>query len=339
MPKPPSVKPLLKWYQREGRDLPWRNSGDPYLIWVSEIILQQTRVVQGKPYYDRFIQRFPDVFSLAEAGTDEVMKYWEGLGYYARARNLHAAAKEIVQKHKGIFPNTSEQLSQLKGIGPYTSRAIASFAFGEKSAVLDGNVFRVLSRLFADEFCIDSSSARNYYQNLADTLMGNAPSGQFNQAMMDLGAMICKPGQPECGQCPLHNDCMALSLGIQTQLPVRKTKSVRPVRTAICYAVYNSSGEIWIRRRPESGLWGGLYELPWFYEDEKIPLLPGNPQGTELGTVHHIFTHFELEIKIIKFSLSKIKESQKLKFTPWNEVEKLAFPKAMHKVFKVLRNK
>jgi A/G-specific adenine glycosylase len=334
-----SVKKLLYWYQQNGRKLPWRSTQDPYKIWISEIILQQTRVNQGLPYFERFIEQFPTVFHLGAAPQDSVLKYWEGLGYYSRARNLHHAAKELVNLHQGKFPEKSAELMKLKGIGPYTSRAIASLAFGEKVAVVDGNVFRILSRLYADDTCIDLPKAKTHFQTLADNLLGKANPADFNQAMMDLGALICLPTQANCPACPFQQTCQAYAQQSVQDFPVRKAKTAKPVRTAICYLTQTPSGKFWIRQRADSGLWGGLYEFPWFEPGESFPEFIRHIEWTPLGTVRHVFTHFILELQVLFATLPEKNFPTGSMLKNSKSIDYLAFPKAMHKVQDLFRNK
>jgi A/G-specific adenine glycosylase len=333
------VKALVRWYEGSGRKLPWRDTGDPYLIWISEIILQQTRVVQGTPYYNRFVSRFPDVESLANASLDEVLKHWEGLGYYARARNLHKAAQIILNTYKGHFPKSLDELQKLPGIGPYTARAIASFAFHLPCAVLDGNVFRILSRYYGDDTCIDLPSARAHYQKRADKMMGGVASADFNQAVMDLGAIICKPQNPDCSLCPLSSGCVSVLTQSQDVLPVRKQKQKRPVKLVHVLVLQHKEGSFWIHQRATEGLWGGLFEFPWHYAEDVSPIPNGLPEGEIIGRVHHVFTHFEMNMQIIRCIVPtgfRYPDGVRIRVS---QVRDFAFTKAAHKIFKVLQNK
>ena len=214
---------LIKWYQDNKRDLPWRRTKNPYLIWISEIILQQTRVAQGYDYYQRFVKRFPDVFSLAAADEDEVMKYWQGLGYYCRARNLHAAARSMADA--GGFPKTYKEVLALKGVGEYTAAAICSFAYGMPYAVVDGNVYRVLSRWLGIETPIDSAEGKRIFAEVAAELLDKAQPGIYNQAIMDFGALQCTPASPNCMFCPFVDTCVARQKGVVDTLPVKQHKT------------------------------------------------------------------------------------------------------------------
>ena len=252
---------LLRWFRENGRELPWRETQDAYAIWLSEIILQQTRIEQGRPYWERFMRRWPTVEALAAASEDEVLREWQGLGYYSRARNLHAAAKQVVAQ--GGFPTTLEGIKALKGVGDYTAAAIGSFAFGLPAAVVDGNVYRVLSRHFGIDTPINSTEGKKVFAALAQSLLPTA-SSDYNQALMDFGAMQCTPASPRCGDCPLAESCVALREGRVTELPVKlKTLKIRERHLTYIYIRWN--GQTAIRRRPAGDIWQGLYE-PFFFE-------------------------------------------------------------------------
>ena len=249
--------PLLTWYQKDGRDLPWRRTKNPYKIWLSEVILQQTRVEQGLSYYLRFIETFPTVEQLANASEDEVMRLWQGLGYYSRARNLHEAARQVVQM--GGFPTSYAEIRSLKGIGDYTAAAIASFAYGLPHAVVDGNVYRVLSRVFAIDTPIDSTEGKRQFATLAQEILPQGHAALHNQAMMDLGALICTPRSPECEKCPLANICIAHGEGRPEDFPVKAKRTL--VRTRfLTYIIVTDGTNILLHRRPKGDIWQGLYE-------------------------------------------------------------------------------
>lgn len=241
--------------------MPWKGATDPYRIWLSEIILQQTRVGQGWAYYERFLARFPTLAELAAAPDDEVMKLWEGLGYYARARNLLHTAREIMNRHGGQFPDTYEGLLALKGIGPYTAAAIASFAFQQPHAVVDGNVFRVLARYFDIDILPDSQQGKKLFRQLADLLIDPGQPAAFNQAIMDFGATVCTPAQPACMFCPMREDCQAWLTGQVDQLPRRSVKPEKKIRY-FHYFHLRENGRTWIQKRVARDIWKGLYELP-----------------------------------------------------------------------------
>lgn len=252
---------LLEWYAGHGRDLPWRRTRDPYLIWLSEVILQQTRVAQGMDYYLRFTERWPHVGALAAASEDEVLKMWQGLGYYSRARNLHAAAKKISQEFDGIFPATQEAVRSLPGVGDYTAAAVCSAAYDTPCAVLDGNVYRVLSRLFDVETPIDTTAGRKAFQELAQSQLDTARPGCYNQAIMDFGALQCTPSQPRCETCPLACRCLALAAGTVAERPVKQGKTKVSDRW-FNYLHVTCGDRTLLRRRGERDIWQGLYEFP-----------------------------------------------------------------------------
>ena len=258
---------LLTWYAHEHRDLPWRRTLNPYEIWVSEMILQQTRVEQGLPYYHRFLDKFPQITDLAAAHETEVLKVWQGLGYYARARNMHQTAKEIVAKHQGVFPNSYESLLQLKGVGPYTAAAIASFAFKIPVPAIDGNVKRVVSRLFNISKNVDSLSFYKEAHAFLTDLIPENSADLFNQAMIELGAMLCTPKQAQCNLCPLREHCLAHSLGITEQLPLKKSK-VKVRFRSLVFVQITFKNQVLIQKRGSEGIWGGLYEFPNFDVNE-----------------------------------------------------------------------
>ncbi|TCO10478.1 A/G-specific DNA-adenine glycosylase [Natronoflexus pectinivorans] len=252
---------LIKWYRINKRDLPWRKTSNPYHIWVSEIILQQTQISQGTNYYLNFLRKFPDIQSLANAPIDEVLKVWQGLGYYSRARNFHEAAKTVVDQYDGIIPSSKSELQKLKGIGPYTAAAIASIAFGEKCIVVDGNVIRLLSRCFAMDVPVDTGKGRKIIEKLASNLLDEAKPGDFNEAMMDLGAMVCKPSNPECNSCPLNSGCKAFHLRQQDGFPVKLSKLTRKSRY-FNYLIVTDGCSIRLNKRGKGDIWEGLYDFP-----------------------------------------------------------------------------
>lgn len=252
---------LLDWYARHGRELPWRATRDPYHIWLSEVILQQTRVQQGMAYYERFVTRFPTVEQLAAASEDEVLKLWQGLGYYSRARNLHAAARQVVTEHGGRFPADFEQLRSLRGVGDYTAAAIASIGFDLPHAVVDGNVYRLLARLFDIPTPIDTTEGRKSFAALAQSLLDPTRAADYNQAMMDFGAIQCTPQHPRCTECPFADRCLALAAGSVAERPVKQGRT--KVRDRYFHYLHFSDGrKTLLYRRREGDIWQGLYEFP-----------------------------------------------------------------------------
>lgn len=248
---------LIEWYHEHKRDLPWRNTNDPYLIWISEIILQQTRVAQGYAYYQRFIERFPNLESLAAAEENEVLKYWQGLGYYSRARNLHQAAISV----NGVFPVRYEDILKLKGVGIYTAAAICSFAYNQPHAVVDGNVYRVLSRFFGINEPIDSGKGKKIFASLAHDLLDKVQPALYNQAIMDFGALQCTPLSPDCTVCPFKNRCFAFNHNMVSSLPIKQNKTKTSERF-FYYLLIRDNGNIYLNKRTENDIWKNLYELP-----------------------------------------------------------------------------
>ena len=273
---PVSAK-LITWYKKNKRDLPWRNITDPYKIWLSEIILQQTQVIQGLNYYIKFTETFPTVTDLAKAPEDQVMRLWQGLGYYSRARNLHAAAKYIQTTHLGKFPTTYENIKELKGVGDYTSAAIASFAYNLPHAVVDGNVYRVLSRLFDLHTPINSTQGKKEFQLLADELLNTKQPALHNSAIMEFGALWCKPQNPKCDDCPLQEHCMAFKNNTVTLLPV-KNKTIKIKNRYFHYIVFNYKQDVYITKRDKKDIWQNLYEFL---------LLETNDEMTENDILNH----------------------------------------------------
>lgn len=300
---------LLAWYDRHARTLPWRappgEQADPYRVWLSEIMLQQTTVVAVGPYFRDFLARWPTVQDLAAADLDAVLHAWQGLGYYARARNLHKCARVVSAERGGQFPDNEEELRGLPGIGGYTAAAVAAIAFGHRATVVDGNVERVVARLF--HVTEPLPRAKLELRRLAESLTPAARAGDYAQAMMDLGATICLPRKPKCMLCPLGQDCTARRTGDQEDLPAKLPKAVRPLRHGVVFWTLRRDGAVLLRRRPENGLLGGLFEVPstdWRASpwdiDEAIAAAPAPAAWRPLeGMVRHGFTHFELELSLL----------------------------------------
>jgi A/G-specific adenine glycosylase len=305
----PNAAALLAWYDRHRRNLPWRAPPgiypDPYRIWLSEIMLQQTTVATVGPYFDRFVARWPDISALAAASLDEVLQLWQGLGYYARARNLHACARTVVERHGGVFPEEAEALRALPGIGDYTAAAIAAIAFDRCSAAVDGNVERVVARLYVVREPLPAAKPR--VRALAAALVPDERAGDFAQALMDLGATICTPRRPRCVLCPWRSCCAAAASGLAEDLPVREAKPERPLRHGVAFWLTRADGAVLLRRRPENGLLAGMTEFPstpwraapWSFA-EALGAAPASVEWSLLpGTVHHGFTHFRLELAVV----------------------------------------
>jgi A/G-specific adenine glycosylase len=312
------TRQLLSWYDENRRDLPWRGTSDPYLVWVSEIILQQTRVAQGWDYYIRFTRRFPNVESLANASEEEVLRLWQGLGYYSRARNLHAAAKDIMSRFKGQFPTRYPDILSLKGIGEYTAAAISSIAFNEPHVAVDGNVLRVIARLFEVEEPVQSAKGKQTVSELTQELLPKELPGAFNQALMDLGSLICVPRQPKCGDCPLADFCMAYAGRRTEELPVRMKKK-KAKRRYFTYFHIRQEGNTYIRRRTDNDIWKNLYEFPLIETDKPIEmeeLLQSNEYNQFLNetvslsidgpfTYNHLLTHQHIHANFYRVTLGK----------------------------------
>ncbi|KGI59967.1 A/G-specific adenine glycosylase [Prevotella sp. S7 MS 2] len=276
---------LLQWYRENGRSLPWRETRDAYAIWLSEVILQQTRIQQGLDYWLRFMQRFPTVADLAAADEDEVLRLWQGLGYYSRARNLHAAAKQIVEL--GRFPETLEEIKRLKGVGDYTAAAIGSIAFGLPVAAVDGNVYRVLARYFGISTPINSTEGKKLFAAMAQDLLPSDQAATYNQAIMDFGAIQCTPQSPRCLLCPINETCEALRTGQVESLPV-KLKTVKVTERQMSYVYLRWQGKTCIRRRGKGDIWQGLWEPPTLDVVQAV----GLPTGKQLcKQVKHVLTH------------------------------------------------
>lgn len=322
--------------------MPWKGESDPYRIWISEIILQQTRVEQGLGYYNRFITAFPNIETLAKAPESKVFKLWEGLGYYSRCRNLIAAAKIIASQYQKKFPDCYEEILNLPGIGPYTASAIASFAFALPHAVVDGNVFRVLSRFFGIKTPIDSTAAKKQFTELANELLDKKRPGLHNQAIMDLGAVICKPRQPLCGQCPLKSRCVAFMEDLADKLPVKDKKNSRVTRW-FYYLVVRCADKIYLRKRTGKDIWQNLYEFV-LVETEKewskksllnLSLINGWPlkkqaKFTGISDAYaQQLSHQAIRGRIIEVSLSKPIELEGYRAISISRINKLAFPKVL----------
>lgn len=252
---------LLNWYLEHQRSLPWRENSAPYSVWLSEIILQQTRVNQGLNYYNKFISKYPSIQDLAKAPLDDILKLWQGLGYYSRARNLHKCAQIIVNEHNATFPSTYKELLKLPGIGAYTAAAISSICFNEAQAVVDGNVYRVLARYFGIRTPIDSTQGKKDFQELANQLIPEDKPGDYNQAIMEFGALQCVPKSPDCSNCPLINSCSAYADGFIELLPI-KEKKIKQRKRYFLYQLIEQEGEIAIEKRKNKDIWEGLYQLP-----------------------------------------------------------------------------
>lgn len=320
---------LIDWYKENARVLPWRKSTpNPYDTWISEIILQQTQVKQGINYYLRFIERFPDVKSLSEANIDEVLLYWKGLGYYSRAINLHKASIQIMEDFGGIFPTKYKDIILLKGVGKYTAAAISSICFNEKIPAVDGNFYRVLSRLFADDMDTSLSKSFDYYSQLALQMMPEYGSGEFNQAVMDIGAEICKPQNPICEDCPLNEDCLALATQSVLKFPV-KTKKVKVEALDLKYYFVECNDNFLIKQRNNDSIWKQLYDFPTYIPSDWEHYIKNTK------TIEHKLTHKKLFITIHHIILKDRKyfesfaNENSYSIIHKNETEQKSFPKPL----------
>ena len=318
------VPTLLMWYQENARELPWRSAPSPYRTWVSEIMLQQTQVDTVIPYFHRWMARFPDIQALAEADEQEVLTYWEGLGYYSRARNLHRTARLIVEQSHGRLPENMKELQRLPGIGPYTAAAIASIAFDQDVAAVDGNIRRVLSRVFDVDLPARSPEGERHLWALAAEHLPQGQAGTYNQALMDLGAAICTPKSPDCGNCPIQEYCKARRLGLQEQRPVKLPRKATPHHT-VTAAVIRRDGRVLLAQRPKSGLLGGLWEFPGGTKEETDPDLQACLLreireelgvsvriGEPFGKYQHAYTHFKITLHAFLCELAGPEEPRNL---------------------------
>jgi len=331
---------LAQWYKQNRRDLPWRHTTDPYIIWLSEIILQQTRVEQGMPYFYRFAEAYPTVTDFASATEDEILKLWQGLGYYSRGRNMLTTARLVQRKFNGIFPGNYNDLIALKGIGEYTAAAISSFSTNQAKAVVDGNVSRVISRYFGISEPINSTKGKKIIQQLADELLDQAEPGLHNQAMMEFGAILCKPRNPLCDVCPVSVGCYALKNRQVNELPV-KLKTVKIKQRYFNYWLILENDKVLLNKRNESDIWANMYDLPLTetLEDRSVEELISSPEVVDMlgfqpeinaiyNTQKHILTHQHIYCRFIYIkSNSKIKLKPSWFFSKVENLNNLALPK------------
>ncbi len=329
---------LLDWYLKNARQLPWRETKDPYRVWVSEIILQQTRVDQGLPYYLRFIEHFPKVTDLHQASEDQVLRLWQGLGYYSRARNMKEAARQIEEDFNGKFPHSYQEILSLKGIGPYTAAAISSICFGESTAVVDGNVYRVLSRYLNIDTPINSTDGQKQFAKLANTMILKKHPGDYNQAIMEFGARMCVPVNPDCPNCPLNNGCAAYEAGRVAELPV-KLKKLKIKNQFLHFFYITNGAQFLIEKRGLQSIWKGLYQLPLIETKAKKDLTSVlettdlrkiiSDQSFELvehTEIKHKLTHRNLWIRFYHLKIGDLNglKYEKIEFNDWH---RYAFPK------------
>ncbi|MBI3802648.1 MAG: A/G-specific adenine glycosylase [Nitrospirae bacterium] len=345
------TRPLLKWYRAHGRDLPWRRTSDPYAVWVSEIMLQQTQVATVLPYYDRFLTLFPTLRALAASPPDKVLKAWEGLGYYARARHLQRAAKEIVARHGGTFPESFEEILSLPGIGRSTAGAIATIALGQRHPILDGNVKRVLCRYFCIEEDPKKKEVEEALWRYSEALLPQKGADHYTQAIMDLGATVCTPTAPRCPICPVKDSCGAFEKGLQDRLPVRSRPKLIPHRDYIA-GVVTRGDRVLIRKRPAKGLLGGMWEFPGgeitgeqIDRGAKAVLRQEIPwrvsTWTPLAKIRHTFTHFKMTLHVFSGAVTGKggKEEGDLKWVLLDRLSEYPFSSAQQKILLLLTKK
>ena len=344
---------LLAWFQPHLRAMPWRQTDDPYRIWLSETMLQQTRVDQARPYYERFTAAFPTVEALAEAHLDDVLRLWEGLGYYARARRLHQAAQVVAEEHGGVVPSGYDAFRDLPGVGPYTAAAVLSIAFDAPHGVLDGNVIRVLSRVFLVEDEVDRAPTKRRLQTLSDRLVDPERPGDWNQALMELGATVCTPTSPRCPACPLRTVCAARADGRQEELPRKKPRKKVPHHEIAVGVVYDEAGRVLVQRRPEDAMLGGLWEFPGGKQeaDEDLAATCRRELREELGIevdvegkllqLRHAYSHFTIRMHAFRCRLVEgtpsPAEGQPLAWVAVHDLGDYAFPRANRRLIEHLQ--
>lgn len=347
----PNRNDLLEWYYSIRRELPWRHTRDPYRIWLSEVMLQQTRVDQALPYYERFVSKFPDIQALADAARDDVLRIWEGLGYYSRARNLHKAARQIVDRHGGRFPDNYEDAVALQGVGSYTAAAVLSIAFNQPYAVVDGNVTRVVCRLYAIDGDIRKTKVQKEIQERAEALLDSSRPGDFNQAIMELGATVCTPAHPECHKCPWQTECRAYQTGRIRHYPFKSPAKKRPHHDIAVGLISDRHGRMFISRRPDDAMLGGLWEFPGGKREkgESLTDTVRRELREELGVnvsvdekpfevIRHAYSHFTITLhafftRMHPESPSPVpRNGEPYAWVPVDELGDYAFPKANRKV-------
>ena len=351
---PVIARRILDWYVRHQRDLPWRHTRDPYFIWVSEVMLQQTRVDTVIPYYHRFLSKFPTLESLARAPLQEVLKVWENLGYYSRARHLHAAAERVMSRMGGLMPKSEGELLELPGVGPYTAAAILSIAHGRKIAAVDGNVRRVICRIFAVMEPIDRATVRKRIHEIANALIPRGEASRFNQGIMEFGATLCTPRSPACGQCSLQDLCLAYQKGCQTEIPVRNHRKVIPHVQVTAGIIRDSRGRLLVVRRPIQGFLGGLWKFPGgekhagdtlehsLKEEIKRELGIDVQVSDVLTSIKHAYSHFRITLFalacILKKGRPKAPTCSDWQWIAPNRLGEIPFSKAERKIIASLNN-
>lgn len=346
-------KDLIHWFIKEQRDLPWRKDSNPYKVWVSEIMLQQTRVDTVIPYYERFLEKFPTIKDFADADDESVLKIWEGLGYYSRVRNLHTAVKEVVATYDGIVPNTPDEIKKLKGVGPYTAGAVLSIAYGVPEPAVDGNVMRVMSRILLIYDDIAKAASRKTFESAVRKMISHENPSYFNQALMELGALICTPTSPSCLLCPVQEHCLAFHEGVQTELPVKTRKVKTRHETRVAAVLNDEKGRILIKKRPSEGLLANLWEFPTMTEavrvssrkKELITYLQAQldvevtVENGAFTKIDHVFSHLTWEVHAFRGEIKvngPLAESYKL--VTIEEMANYAFPVPYQKIWQEYKN-
>ncbi|MBD8071212.1 A/G-specific adenine glycosylase [Bacillus sp. PS06] len=339
---------LISWFEEEMRSLPWREDRDPYKIWVSEIMLQQTRVDTVIPYFTRFIEKFPTIEALASAKEEEVLKAWEGLGYYSRVRNLQSAVKEVHEQYKGVVPNTPKEISSLKGVGPYTTGAILSIAYGIPEPAVDGNVMRVFSRICSIWEDIAKSKTRVLFEEIVREAISIENPSYFNQALMELGALICTPTSPSCLLCPVREHCKAFEEGVQAELPVKSKKKAPKPLSMVAAVLVDENEKLLVHKRPNKGLLANLWEFPNVesqpdYQSPKETLKQFLEKEYEVDvdlggaftTIQHVFSHIVWNITVYKGTIkTEVSEREDLKTLSLTDLNELAFPVSHQNILK-----
>ncbi len=338
---------LLRWFYENKRDLPWRKTQNPYYIWISEIMLQQTQVDTVIPYYERFIKTFPTMEDLAYADEETVLKNWEGLGYYSRARNLQQGVREVVEEYDAKIPETRKEILSLKGVGPYTSGAILSIAYNVPEPAVDGNVMRVLSRVFMIDDDITKVKTKKHFEDIVYRLIPHTDPSGFNQSLMELGALVCKPRQPECLTCPLQKHCLAYDEGVQHEFPVKKKKTKPKPMSYIVLIIYNSKKQILIEKRPENGLLANLWQFPMIQIEDDSQITHGeqiitkNIKGvTDIENTKkqffHQFSHLKWSLNLFRANLLVKETWERGKWVDRGDLELYPFPVSHQKIIQTL---
>ncbi len=337
---------LITWFKTNQRDLPWRKDQDPYKVWVSEIMLQQTRVETVIPYYNRFIAKFPTIKALAKADEGDVLKAWEGLGYYSRARNLQAAVREVAEQYDGIVPDSKVEISTLKGVGPYTSGAILSIAYGQPEPAVDGNVMRVISRIFASFDDISKQKTRVKIEEIIANLISREDPAAFNQGLMEVGALICTPTSPTCSKCPIQTFCEAFKYNIQSELPIKSKKKRQKEQNLACAVIKDDTGQVLIHQRPSTGLLASLWEFPNIEIDDETPISQQletflsnefnikTSVGKQIFQIDHVFSHLKWNITVFKVKLLNkgLKVSDRAQWLPTEDLKAYPFSVSHQKI-------